>query len=671
MNRKLKTGVFYGTVAALLTALAAPITQAAGMLHPKGSASQPIKIMSHEVNVTINNGFAQTEVMQTFYNPNPTDLEGIYSCPLPKTASLSEMTIWAGERKMDGEVLTKEDADRIYEEEKAQGNDAGKAQKNSIQTFEFYVHPIRASAETRVRYVYYQPLKIDTGVGRYVYPLENGGTDEVAHSFWTQNKTVEGEFIVNLTLKSAYPVIDTRAPGYEGAATIEKRDENTHTLTMKSTQAELSRDFVFYYRLADDLPGRVEVIPYRADADKPGKFMMVVTPGIDLKPLTQGADYIYVLDTSGSMSGGKIQTLADGVKKAIGGMRPEDRFRVIAFNNRAREITSGWVAATPENIRREVDKVTALTSNGGTNIHDALKKALTKLDADRATSVVLVTDGVTNVGVVDPKSFHEMLKQYDVRVFGFVMGNSANWPLMNIISKTSGGFAAGVSNDDDIVGQIMLAKSKITHESMHDAHIDISGVKVFDTTDQAIGKIYRGQQLVLFGQYKKGGKAKVTLKASLTGEDKEYTTVFDFPDIATENPEIERLWALNQIEQHAMQAEIGVLPIGELKDIQKQLGVEYQLVTDETTMIVLPDEVYAQRGIERRNQVRVANERAAQSARAAQPVQNYTVSQNQNTFPARAPRIGGGGAGALGPVWILGAAALIGISRVNRKRREG
>ena len=87
----------------------------------------------------INNGFAKTEVIQTFHNPNSKDLEGIYSFPLPKEASLSEMTIWAGETEMNGEVLTKAEADRIYEEEKQKGNDAGKAEKNSYQTFDFYV----------------------------------------------------------------------------------------------------------------------------------------------------------------------------------------------------------------------------------------------------------------------------------------------------------------------------------------------------------------------------------------------------------------------------------------------------------------------------------------------------------------------------------------------------
>jgi len=648
------------------------VASAAGTLTPKGSPNAAIQIRSHHANVVINNGFAMTEVTQTFFNPNGQDLEAIYSCPLPKEASLSEMTIWAGETELNGEVVAKDEADRIYEEEKQKGNDAGKAEKNSFQTFDFYVARVPAQSETRVRYVYYQPLKIDTGVGRYLYPLEPGGTDEQAEAFWTQNKKVDGQFSVHVELKSAHPLVDVRVPTYSSIAQVQQVDEGTYTIDMTTQDASLDRDFIVYYRLADDLPGRVEVIPYRADKDKPGTFMMVVTPGIDLQPLTQGADYIYVLDKSGSMNGGKIQTLVSGVERAIGKMRPEDRFRIIVFDSNARELTSGWVTATPENIRRNLERLKQVAAGGSTNIHDALGLALRRLDADRATSIVLVTDGVTNTGVVAPKAFMKLLGKYDVRVFGFVMGNSANWPLMELVGKVSGGFSVGVSNDDDIVGQIMLAKSKILHESLHNAELKISGVRTHDTTDLHIGKIYRGEQLVIFGRYENAGAAKVTLHASLTGEDKTYTTAFDFPELDTDNPELERLWALNQIEQHKQLSTIGLLPPSEAEDIERNLGTKYQIVTDETSMLVLSDGAFIRHGIERKNQARVATERKAQSQRAQQPTRNYTVSKDQNTFPSRAPRIGGSGGGALDPFTAIGAvlAALAGAYGLRGRKEQ-
>ena len=50
----------------------------------------------------------------------------------------------------------------------------------------------------------------------------------------------------------------------------------------------LNRDFVFYYRLQEGLPGRVEVIPFRDDKSEPGSFMMVITAGVDLSHCQRG-----------------------------------------------------------------------------------------------------------------------------------------------------------------------------------------------------------------------------------------------------------------------------------------------------------------------------------------------------------------------------------------------
>jgi Ca-activated chloride channel family protein len=170
-----------------------------------------------------------------------------------------------------------------------------------------------------------------------------------------------------------------------------------------------------------------------------------------------------------------------------------------------------------------------VTVGGSTNIYNGLDLALSDLDADRATSVVLVTDGVTNTGVIEPKEFNRLIKEKDVRIFGFVMGNSTNWPLMQIIANTSGGFSTGESNGDDIVGQIPLAKSKITCESLHHASFSFSGAGMYDTTGDLPGKIYRGQQLVIFGRYDKPGTTTVSLSAKMMGEDRTYTATFDLP----------------------------------------------------------------------------------------------------------------------------------------------
>jgi len=658
-------------LAALAFVLMPASIQAAGTLTPVGSSQTPISIRDHSVSVVLNNGFAQTEVEQTFFNPNDQDVEAFYSFPLPKSASLSELTIFAGESEIHGEVLEKNEALRVYEEERDQGNDAGLASKNSYKTFDFLVSRVPANGETRIRFVYYQPLEIDTGVGRYVYPLQDGGTDDAAASFWMPNTKVDGTISVEVELKSAWPVEGVRVPGFESEAIVDEIDSGSHfQVRLEHQDASLDRDFVLYYRLADNLPGRAELIPYKAEGSKPGTFMLVVTPGVDLQPLNRGADYVFVLDVSGSMEG-KLFTLTDGIRRALGELSGEDRFRIVTFNDRARALSRDWVTATPDNVHRALEQVGGLRAGGSTNLFDGLQLALKSLDDDRATSLVLVTDAVTNTGVLEPAEFHRLMKQYDVRAFGFLLGNNSNWPLMRAVCDASGGFWAQISNQDDLLGQIMLAKSKMTHEALHDVEFEISGVKTFETTEANIGKLYRGQQLVIFGRYAEGGKGKLRLKARMTGEDKSYGTSFDLPDVDTDNPELERLWALNRIEALELKEATGQMVSSEAEGAILDLGLEYQLVTDYTSMVVLRDEAFDARGIDRRNQRRVALERQAQANRRQQPARDRRADSSAPMFPSTAPSTGGGGGGggAFDPWTVAVALFLISIAWVTRQRR--
>ncbi|WP_395748532.1 VIT and VWA domain-containing protein [Prosthecobacter sp.] len=653
----------------LVLGLAASVN-GAGTLTPKTSSDQPIQIRDHHLEVTLNNGFARSEVTQTFFNPNDKDLEAVYRFPIPKGASLSEVTMTLGEVDIHGEVVEKGKAKTIYENEKYAGNDAGLATKNGYQSFDFQVHPVRARSETRLRMVYYQPLEIDTGVGRFVYPLEEGGTDEVAASFWNPvNSKVEGTFSAAFELKSAWPVANVRIPGFEKETVTDKLADGHYKVRVEKKDHALTGDLVFYYRLADDLPGRVELIPFRKGESGAGTFMMVVTPGLDLKPLTSGADYVFVLDTSGSMQA-KLRVLTDGVCRVLGKMQPLDRYRIVTFSNSASDLTQGWKIAEEANLQETMKQISALRPGGSTNLYEGLALAMKDLDADRATSVILVTDGVTNTGVVDPIAFHKLTKSHDIRIFGFLLGNSANWPLMRTVCDASGGFYAGVSNADDILGQILQAKSKVLHECLHDAELSITGVKTFNTTGLLPGKIYRGQQMVMFGQYEGSGEAELLLKARLTGEDKIYRTKFRFPDKDEANPEIERLWAMDQIEQFELKANTGVMPSGESESAIADLGVKYQLVTDHTSMLVLGDDSFVKQGVERHNQQRVATERSAQAARSAAPAPvSYRVDNASQPFtPSAAPvvssRGSGSGAGALSP-WAALSMALFAVAALG------
>jgi Ca-activated chloride channel family protein len=78
------------------------------------------------------------------------------------------------------------------------------------------------------------------------------------------------------------------------------------------------------------------------------------------------------------------------------------------------------------------------------------------------------------------------------------------------------------------------------------------------------------------------------------------------------------LWALDLIHALQQQALLGLVPAAEAKERVAELGVKYQLVTDETSMLVLDDQGFAENGVERLNQARTGIEHTAQGAGTGQ-----------------------------------------------------
>jgi len=255
------------------------------------------------------------------------------------------------------------------------------------------------------------------------------------------------------------------------------------------------------------------------------------------------------------------------------------------------------------------------------------------------------------VGKTQQKDFIDLLESHDVRLFTFVMGNSSNRPMLTAMTDASNGFAISVSNSDDIAGQILNATAKLTHQAMNDVEIDIDGVRTANLQPQRIGSIYHGRQIVLLGHYWGDGPAKVTLRANVGGQDKQYKTRFDFPATGGDNPELDRLWAYATIQ--GMQREINYF--GEEKDLQQgivDLGLEYGLVTNYTSMVVLRDEVFAEYGIERRNAKRRDIEKLAKAQRQTKAPTSNRVDQAQPMYTSNQPSYSGGGAGSGGAFGI-------------------
>ena len=344
----------------IIIGLLASNTQAAGLLTPTNTNATALQIKSHHVDVVIQDGFSTTTIEQVFANPNQHDLEAMYRFPLPDKAAVSAFVFWINDQPVQGEVVEKNAAKKIYAQEKSEGRDAATMAQENFRYFEIRVHPVRAMDDVRIKLVYHQVADVDTGIDRYLYPLEEGGTeDSQAVSFWSMSDVILESFKFNLHLRSSHGVSALRVPNVHDAIVTQisnqewqisiDREANgqkvisnvtdTEVLQLETAalesdtadiaqqtsdvkqrlrdiQTRLNQDIVVYWRLNGDLPASVDMINYRQAGSEKGTFMLTVTPADDLKKITAGRDWVFVLDKSGSMNT-KFATLVNGVKKSV------------------------------------------------------------------------------------------------------------------------------------------------------------------------------------------------------------------------------------------------------------------------------------------------------------------------------------------------------------------
>ena len=687
VNRALKWLVSVSTV--LMTSLSG----AAGLLTPVGG-NDSLQIISQQVDVKIADGFAITSVEQVFSNPAKVVLDAQYRFPVPENAAVGQFTYWVHGQAIHGEVVEKELAEQIYQAEKQSGRKAAVTQQQGYQHFDIKVANLQPGEDAKIKLVYLQAIEVDHGIGRYVYPLENGGTDDAQNNFWTQKSSVEQVFDFNVELNSGFSIDAVRMPNHPSAqiqqvssqkwrANLSSQEQLSQQISiesaansdqnMQSQEAaenvkksafKLDKDIVFYWRLEEGTPGALDVVAYKNAKNSTGTLMMTLTPNDDLGLIQTGTDWSLVLDISGSMSG-KFHTLVEGVKRGLAKFNPQDRVRIILFNQGVVNLSGGFLQATKENLTLLANKLDKVSPNGSTNLMAGMRASLDDLDTDRTAAIWLVTDGVANVGETNQRAFLKMLDKTDIRLFTFIMGNGANRPLLKAMSVASNGFAISVSNSDDILGQLEKAASKVSHESLRDVKVEFNGIEVTDIQPSNIGSLYRGQQLQLFAHYWKAGVGELVVTAKRNGEKVEYKIPVRLPEVDQDFPEIERLWAYSQI-QAVMNEQMAFGESDDRKDAVVDLAKQYGLVTPYTSMLVLEESQFKQYAIERTNKQRIEKEELARKTRNTKGIQNHNQAANHPVLSQPRSNLSGGG-GAIDGRWAL-LLVLVLFSRRRLKR---
>ncbi len=194
-------------------------------------------------------------------------------------------------------------------------------------------------------------------------------------------------------------------------------------------------------------------------------FLKVGLKGFDLPGETDRApvNLAIVLDRSGSMRGEKLRKAREAAILAIDLLRADDIVSVVTYDDVVRVAVPATRLHDKESIYAAIR---AITDGGRTALFAGVSKGAAEvrkfLDANRVNRVILLSDGLANVGPSTPSELGQLgasLGKEGISVTTIGLGLGYNEDLMTRLAGMSDGHHAFVENSSDLA-RIFAAEFK-------------------------------------------------------------------------------------------------------------------------------------------------------------------------------------------------------------------
>jgi Ca-activated chloride channel family protein len=568
------------------------------------------------MSVEIANQVAKTFIDQVFINNYDRDIEGTYIFPLPEKAAISEFAMYMGDQKVEGEILDSNQARRIYEDIVRRMRDPALLEYMGRNMFRARVFPIPARGEKRIQLSYTEILSAEKNLVKYLYPLN------------TEKFSLRPLQEVSLSIKieSKSPVTNVYSPSHK--VSVRKDGEYKATVGYEAANVRPDKDFILYYSLSQDDIG-ISFMNWEGPEDN--YFMLLASPRyLEEKGKVLNKNLVFVLDSSGSMSGKKIRQAEDAARFIINHLDEKDMFSIIDFDDAVTLFTPELIPAVSKNKENALKFVDQIEDSGGTNINDALLKALQMIGrSDRPSYVLFLTDGLPTVGLTDTGEILKNITNANgtkTRLFVFGVGTDVNTELLDRISSENRGTSIYVGENEDLEVAVSSFYEKVSSPLLADLVIEWKGIDVSQLYPQTLPDLFKGSQLVILGKYKGSGPVTVILTGKVGKSEKKFVLEDQKLTKAETTNFLPRLWATRRIGY--LLEEIRLRGSNqELIDEVKKLGLRFGIVTPYTSFLVTEKErlyleAAAPEAEDAMKQGRVTGAGAVKAAKVSQSLKN-------------------------------------------------
>ena len=572
----------------------------------KPSGACPLK--HTDVKADISGFLVRATVTQEFENSADHKIEAVYTFPLPQNSAVDDMTMFVGGRTVKGKIAKREEAKQIYEDARRKGNVASLLDQERPNIFTQSVTNIMPGEKIKIVISYVETLKYEDGNYEFVFPMvvgpryipgnaiskQAGGwandTDRVPDaSRITPNVAKPGsraghDISVEVSLDAGVPLDNVISKTHD--VDINRNGNNKAVIKLKNQASLPNKDFILKYDVAGK---KINDAVLTHNGANGGFFQLILQPPD--RPTNEQVtpkELVFVLDTSGSMSGFPIEKAKEAMKHAIDGLNPRDTFNLITFAGDTHVLFPKPVAATPENLRMAQDFLADRRGGGGTEMMKAIRAALDPTDSQEHVRIVcFMTDGYVGN---ENEIIADIKRHPNARIFSFGIGSSVNRFLLDKMAQAGRGEVEYVALNDDGSKAAQRFHERVQNPLLTDIEVDWGGLQVRDVLPKQIPDLFSAKPLILTGKYTGSGRATIRLRGKQAGQTLTREIAVDFPASQSQHDVLATLWARTKIDDLTMQ-DPGNAERLDLRESITALGLQYRLMTQYTSFVAVEEKI--------------------------------------------------------------------------------
>uniref|UniRef100_A0A1Y1K8L3 Inter-alpha-trypsin inhibitor heavy chain H4 n=1 Tax=Photinus pyralis TaxID=7054 RepID=A0A1Y1K8L3_PHOPY len=612
----------------LVVSSTAPSSGSQGDKEGKAHAIPAVpQIYQMRIRSDIRNRFANTTITSRVRNYGSKAQEAVFSVVLPEQAFISGFVMEIAGKNYTAYVKEKEEAKRIYDEAVMSGIGAAHVAVSARDSNTFSVS-LNVEAEAKASfYLTYEQL-LERQDSRYeqiinIHPGQPVKDLSVEVVISESRKILDlkapplrsgneiGAEKSELDPRADIEIVNDTSAIVRFAPNIERQKELAHVFG-SDVEKGLAGQFVVQYDVERDPKGGEVLI-------QDGYFVHFFAPS-DLKPLPK--QVVFVLDTSGSMWGQKIEQLREAMDKILGQLNEHDSLNLVEFNSNTKvwdlndDNSSVWYPrtndyylhdATPEvkleevdfppaypanadNIKKAKAAVAKLVSDGSTGMFGALEVALHLVEMGRKQNdslkrqpmVIFLTDGEPT-----DKSTSEIISKISelnsgprrAPIFALAFGDGADKDFLQNFALRNKGFSRQIYEASDASLQLQHFYREISSPLLSGVTFKYEeSVTSLTTTDFPIH--FGGREIVVAGWCGTDLLTPIVDGFGINGE------ISLKPTVTRSVSNVERLWAYLKIKQLLEQKEISEVP-EEIKKKALDLALKYSFVTSVSSLVVV------------------------------------------------------------------------------------